>query len=767
MTETVILEDYSTTNNLTNKKKRHSFRKFFQWNAEKYNKNDDTVEKINSIYKANNSTTVGSKKTKKFKKFLSFSRKNNKPDFENAVTDDYEICKDSSIRFSLKRTLSRLKSKKSSTFDFQEFKLSSDNMDLDNKDALECYNKFKSDHSIQAKPYDVPPSIQVLDFDNKVNTVEKSGLKRQSSLNKKKTFLGIGSDNPSTNLDPFSPLIEDTNTLLEPFGNIEFEKDEAFDKENGISFPKLSNVNTNKKLNDAPIKDKKANKFTTENLQMLLFGSCEKDDTGMSKTTDVSVSSNVKEDKVVDITDIEQSPQSSDAIHPCTLSNDEMNSSETLKETEIFNTDKDLPKQTTISDIDEEDVNVRCLAIPTFRDDNVIALEDYVKGHKLGKLTQLEILEHLQQKKLNESELIDKIKDTFDDFRNPSFYNENTDDGCNFYSCNDSYDHSSVNQTIRSIGTSKNKDSSKLKFNLLSEVFYYDNNVESKGNKNLSILETAKKELDAEKATDPLLQFKEDENLLLNSNSTNVSPLDVHNVLDLTQFDNIKHLLSIGSRNNDKVEITNNNHYAHNWGASDLYESSDLTIDTIKKIAMNLSSDEALEHLSQFSFPYKMQLCTDLEVDGSLADVESLGSPNLTLPDYNEVLPNGYFPDITSYLENQDLKSSGDTMAELNDDFIKLSPHVKEEETSSVRSILKKKVNQNESVELQSLFNLSKDDDFSVEMPQAPDSNLQKMRIDQLKRFYSTDFYPDLENDEDYVRSLRSTQSKYNTDLYV
>lgn len=766
MTETIILEDCSTSNNLTNKKKRHSFRKFFQWNTEKYNRHDDTVKKINGLYKANNPTTVGPKKTKKFKKFLSFSKKS-KQEFENVANDDYEICKDNSIRFSLKRTFSRLKYKKSSILDLQEFKLSNDNMNLDNKDALECYNKFRSDHSMQTKQFDVPPSIQVLDFNIKVNTVENSSLKRQNSLNKKKTFLGIGGDNPSTNLDPFSPLIEDTNTLIEPFENIEFEKDDAFDKENGISFPKLSNANINKTSNNINLEDKKTDKFTRENLQNLLFGSCEKNDTNMRITTDVSLSSNVNKDNVVDITDLEQSPQSSDAIHPCTLSNDEINSSETLKETEIFNSDKDLLKQTTISDIEEENVNVKCLAIPTFRDDNVIALEDYVKGHKLGKLTQIEILKHLQQEKLNESELIDKIKDTFDDFRNPSFYNENTDDECNFYSCNDSYDHSSVNQTIRSIGTSKNKDSSKLKFNLLSEVFYYDNNVESKGNKNLSILETAKKELDAQRATDPLLQFKKNENLLLNSNSTDVSPLDAHNVWDLSQVDNVKHLLSIGSRNNDKVEITNNNHYDYNWGTSDLYENSDLTIDTIKKIAMNLSSDEALEHLSQFSFPYKMQLCTDLEVDGCLADVESLGSPNLTLPDYNEVLPNGCFPDIASVLKNQEIKSSGDTMAEINDEFIKLSPHFKEEETPSVRSILKKKVNQNESIELQSLFNLSKDDDFLMEMPQPPDSNLQKMRIDQLKRFYSADFYPDLENDEDYVRSIRSTQSKYNTDLYV
>lgn len=75
MPETVILEDYSTNNNLTNKKKRHSFRKFFQWNAEKYNKNDDTVEKINSIYKANNSTTVGSKRQKSSRSFYHFLEK--------------------------------------------------------------------------------------------------------------------------------------------------------------------------------------------------------------------------------------------------------------------------------------------------------------------------------------------------------------------------------------------------------------------------------------------------------------------------------------------------------------------------------------------------------------------------------------------------------------------------------------------------------------------------------------------------------------------
>lgn len=766
MAETVILEDYSSTNHLSKKKKRRSFRKLFQWNADKNDKNDDTVEKINSIYKANNSTELGTKKKTKFKKFLSFSRKN-KQEFENDGTDDYELYKDNSIRFSLKRTLSKLKNKKTKNFDLQEFKLSIENVDIGNKDALECYNKFKSDHSMSTKHYDVPPSFQVFDFDNKVNTLEKSSLKRQSSLNKKKTSLGIGGDNPSTNLDPFSPLIEDTNTLLKPFGNIEFEKDDAFDKENGIGFPKLLDANTNKNLKDSIIDDEEGHKFTKENLLMLLFGSSEENDKNLSKTTDVSVSSYVNKENVVDVTDIEQSPQTSDAICPCTLSNEEINSSETLKETNIVNTDKDLPNPKPIFDIENEDVNVKCLAIPTFRDDNVIGLEDYVRGHKLGKLSQLEILNHLQQEKFNESELIDKIKDTFDDFRNPSFYNENTDEECNFYSCNDSYDHSSVNQTIRSIGTSKNKESSKLKFNLLSEVFYYDSNAESKGTKNLSILETAKKELEAQKATNPLLQLKESENLILNSNSTDVSPLDASNVLDLSQFDNIKHLLSIGSRSNDKVEITNNNHYAYNWGTSDLYECSDLTIDTIKKIAMNLSSDEALEHLSQFSFPYKTQLCTDLEIDDCLADVESLGSPNLTLPDFNEILPSGYFPDIASCLDNQDLITSGDTMAELNDDFIKLSPQVKEEESRSVRSILKKKVNQNESTELQSLFNLSKDDGFTVEMPQAPDSNLQKMRIDQLKRFYSTDFYPDLENDEDYVRSVRSTQSKYNTDLYV
>ncbi|KAL6934919.1 hypothetical protein ACO0R3_000884 [Hanseniaspora guilliermondii] len=766
MTEIVVLESYSTINNLTSNKKRHSFRKFFQWNSEKYNKNDETVEKINSIYKANNSTTLESKKTKKLKKFLSFSRKN-KQHFNDAVTDDYEIVKDNSIRFSLKRTLSRLKNKKNNTFDTKEFKLSSDDINLDNKDALECYNKFKSNHSIKTKNYDVPPSLKSLDFNNKVNTVDNMNLKRRGSLNKKKTILGIGGDNPSTNLDPFSPLIEDTNTLLEPFENIEFEKDDAFDKENAISFPKLSSINNTRQLEEFTKEVKNPNRFAEENLQMLLSGSCKENFANLETNIDVSVSSNFNEDKVISITDIEQSPQSSDAIHPCTLSNDEINSSETLKETETFTNYEELPKQENIPDNPEEDVNVKCLAIPTFRDDNVIALDDYIKGHKLGKLTQLEILEHLQKEKINESELIDKIKDTFDDFRNPSFYNENTDDDYHFYSCNDSYDHSSVNQTIRSIGASKNKDSSKLKFNLLSEVFYYDNNVESKGSKNLSILETAKKELNTEKATNPLLQFKDDENLMLNSNSTDVSPLDSNNVLDLSQLDNIKHLLSIGSRNNDKIKITNNNHFTYNWGSSDLYENSDLTIDTIKKIAMNLSSDEALEHLSQFNFPYKMQMCTDLQVDSCLADVESLGSPNLTLPDYNDVLPNGYFPEISTGLENHEIKSSGDTMAELNEDFIKLSPQAKEEETASIRSILKKKVNQNESIELQSLFNLTKDDDFTVEMPQMPDSNLQKMRIDQLKRFYTTDFYPDLENDEDYVRSLRSTQSKYNTDLYV
>ncbi|KAL6950372.1 hypothetical protein ACO0OE_000850 [Hanseniaspora uvarum] len=107
----------------------------------------------------------------------------------------------------------------------------------------------------------------------------------------------------------------------------------------------------------------------------------------------------------------------------------------------------------------------------------------------------------------------------------------------------------------------------------------------------------------------------------------------------------------------------------------------------------------------------------------------------------------------------------------MNNDILKLSSDIqtkqKDGETTSIRSILKKKVNKNETIELQSLFSNKNQDDINEETTQLSDSNLQKMRIDQLRRFYSSDFYPDLENDEDYVRSLKSTQSKYNGDLYT
>lgn len=803
MTTTIILEDYSINSSYTTRSRRNSIKKFFHWNTNKSesepevkeNVDVNTVDKINSLYKNNDidtvqRNTVSSTKTKKLRKFLSFSKKNHHQPVDITVNNDEddEIIKNNSFKLSLKRTLSKMKIKKSDQKDKSNTMSETDGSNT-NKDASECYNKFKSNkNSVTTKSNDIPPSIKMLNFDEQPLKIGKSSVRRQNSFNKKKTILDIGGNNPSTNLDPFSPLTEDTNTLLEPFEAIEFLKDDVFDKENAFDFPKLSSFNKTP-TQHLDVVNNHDNSFTKDNIQALLFGSSQKDSLSTDKTTlTVSEPSPIAEENILDLTDIELSPIHSDNINPETLSPDEMNSSETLKESPDFSNLKpddflelsytDLVKLSELNhaEYDAQDAyNVKCLAVPTFRDDDLIGLGDYIKGYELGKFTQLDVLEHMKKELAKNKEIMEKMRDTFDDFRNPAFYTEGEkmeeDEESKYYTCDDSYDTSSLNQTIRSIGTSRNSDTSKLKFNLLSEVFYYDKNVESKGDKNLSVLETVKKEnKTAEKQDDSILLQKENDNLLLNSNSTDVSIADVYDVLDFSKLDNITHLLSIGNKNNDKVQITSNDTDTPHWSSSNLYESSDLSIDTLKRIAMNLTSDEALEHLAQFSFPFKDQITKDLEVDGCLADVESMGSPNLTLPDHKEVLPVGFFSQFFTCSEDPETKSSGDTLSNTYD-FIKLSPGMEEKEpeveTLSFRSILKKRVNQNESLELESLLKLMRNEEIITDPPQQPEASLKELRMDQLKRFYSTDFYPDLENDEDYVRSLRSTQSKYNNGLNI
>ena len=784
MTETIILEDYPTAKQYSTRRKRHSLRKLFHWKTEKSHSDFQTVEKINLLYKNNNVTSnqadgALTTTSNRFKKFLFFPKKQQ----HNITTNLNEVdtvAKGNSLKSSFKRTLNKLKSKKLEKNNEKECSLAKNDAENFSRDALECYNKFTSNTVSSANKHNTSTSIKDLNFDVNLFKIGKGSLKKLNSLKSKQSSIYIGGEDPATNLDPFSPLTGDTNTLLKPFKEITFEKDDVFDKENSIEHPQLRVGKKAKVCNKNKKEEIQIKGFNKNNIQALLFGKQNNNSlTGDITALTVNAPSFYKKN-VLNLTDVKQSPQFPSSLYHEASNNDEMNSSETLKEIESLQEDclnlefVKVNKNSRCSNTDYEakvQTNVKCLAIPTFRDDNTIALEDYVKGHQSGRLTQLEILESMQNQNISETQMMEKIKDTFDDFRNPSFYTGNSEDNRKYYTCDNTYDTSSVNQTIRSIGTSKNKDSSKIKFNLLSEVFYYDKTAESKGNKNLSILETVKKQEDAVKQDDSLLLPKNNDNLFLNSNSTEVVATEACNNLDFAKLDNTKRLLNIRSVNNDKITITN--HYNNNSNSNKCchYENSDLSLDTLKRIAMNLPSDEALEYLSQYEFPYKNQMINNLETDGCLADIESLESPNLTFSENEEILPINFFSVLFPSLENQELKRSTNTISNMNNDILKLSSDIqtkqKDGETTSIRSILKKKVNKNETIELQSLFSNKNQDDINEETTQLSDSNLQKMRIDQLRRFYSSDFYPDLENDEDYVRSLKSTQSKYNGDLYT
>ncbi|OBA27471.1 hypothetical protein HANVADRAFT_48140 [Hanseniaspora valbyensis NRRL Y-1626] len=388
-----------------------------------------------------------------------------------------------------------------------------------------------------------------------------------------------------------------------------------------------------------------------------------------------------------------------------------------------------------------------------------------------GNFSQLDIIDQAKGDKAQQDKNLSNSKLIFDssDFRNPSFFNEsagdennndedakqyfdnNVDESSQFYSCrDDDTDIQTIKNSIRSVGFKTNSDTSKLKFNLVSEVFYYDQAEESKANSKLSLIELSKNDSTFKKSgyssKDENQKFEPDSS----NNPYNTPPSSITTESDLMLVD-LSKMTNFGKsiaqenfeRLNDQLCIQNNETAWSFKEIKKLFENDE-----------NISSGDK----NNVNVQYRNQLTAELEFDGCLADIESMGSPELFMPAFKTVSPNGFFMKTTT--ETKTLKEP-----ETND---------AKNETAKIKSILKRKHNKNEPIERETseIESSEKFDTFLSKFEDKEDlrsrmePKLSQVRASQLRKFYSKEFYPKMHEDEEFLKSVRATQDKIGFSIY-
>ncbi|KAL6925922.1 hypothetical protein ACO0SA_000531 [Hanseniaspora valbyensis] len=764
------------TKTLNTKRKRDTFRNFFKW----HNKQLEDSFLDNITYDQSNNNTreeylvngdFKKENNKKLDKKQVFQEITNKQDYfsknlfrNNNKKNNHGLNKDGSFRISLRDRL-KMFTNKPNQLDKDEINLNSTGISVSTDKNLECYNQFKSSAnnsniSFHKKDlYNVNSNNNDLDnlyfFSNIKNNYshdldeykifknyeDTNFFKRTNSFYKKKNNLDLVGEHPLLKMTPFSPLVDKEPPMIKTLQTLEFNDDyEDDDNEDDENLRILSNSEINYANLVSPL--------------------CVQEEEQMEEEKEEA---SVKPVKIENEEDKKPNLELKNNESPIKIKDQEnkikeIGSGETLK-------------NSLEEDINDENENVKCLVVPTFREKQWLTLNDYIKGHMKGNFSQLDIIDQAKGDKAQQDKILSNSKLIFDssDFRNPSFFNEsagdennndedqkqyfdnNADETSQFYSCrDDDTDIQTIKNSIRSVGFKTNNDSSKLKFNLVSEVFYYDQAEESKASNKLSLIESSKNDSTCTKTGYSSIEENQMFEPDSSNNPYNTPPSSITTESDLMLVD-LSKMTNFGEsiaqenfeRLNDQLCIKNNE-----------------TAWSFKEIKKLFENDDRISSGDQnnVNVQYRNQLTAELELDGCLADIESMGSPELFMPAVETVSPNGFFMKNTTETETLKEPKTNDA----------------KNETAKIKSILKKKHNKNEPIERETseIESSEKFDTFLSKFEDKEDlrsrmePKLSQVRASQLRKFYSKEFYPKMHEDEEFLKSVRATQDKIGFSIY-
>lgn len=417
----------------------------------------------------------------------------------------------------------------------------------------------------------------------------------------------------------------------------------------------------------------------------------------------------------------------------------DMNSAETLNDCLEF----------TNSNIDD---NVKCLVVPTFREKQWPTLNDYIRGHDEGIFSQINIINQANCVTSQSKQLLNDSKIRFEpsDFRNLSFFteeivnNKNTcsesNDESKFYTIsNDTNDIKTVTDSIKSIGFETNDRFSKLKFNLLSEVFYYNDTTASKINNKLSLIDFAKAGLH---------DVKDFSNKNFDGNSISEPSCKYYHT-PLTTYDSCLLLVNLSKMAEFGKATADLN---HEKSLNDVFYNKNLKLSggfNMRKLLFE--NDYKYSGKNKVNIEFIEQESVVAALGGFLSDDESLKSNDLVFSctkDLNSSAKKDSEPDITIFSDMS--------------------------RAANIKPILKQRHNKNELIEskiadiesseqIDLFFNKF---DAKEEMRLKMEPKLTQIRALQLKKFYSKDFYPNMQEDEEFLRSVRATQNKIGFSIF-
>lgn len=423
----------------------------------------------------------------------------------------------------------------------------------------------------------------------------------------------------------------------------------------------------------------------------------------------------------------------------------DMNSAETLKEG-LEDTNSSSER------------NVKCLVVPTFREKQWLSLNDYIKGHDQGFFSQMNIINQANGDPFQKKNLLNCSKLMFErsDFRHPSFFIEETTTNKN--TCSDSNDESdlykisndvhdikTIKDSIKSIGFETNDHFSKLKFNLLSEVFYYNDTAASKIKNKLSLMEAAKAALhdeeDSSHKCSGAISFSEPS---CNSYNTPANSTTYDSCLLLV---NVSKLRVFG-----KLEAEKNQESLHA-----IVYNKNTKLSGIFNMRKLLFENEKYSKNSEINFEFKTQESETSDLDGCLADIESLGSNELSF----------------SFIQNDSCENAINSSLKKD---LKANTAISKDMTitANIKPILKQRYNKNELIESK-IADIESSEQIDLffnkfeakeEMRLRMEPKLSQIRALQLKKFYSKDFYPNMQEDEEFLRSVRATQNKIGFSIF-
>ncbi|XBW35435.1 hypothetical protein QEN19_001001 [Hanseniaspora menglaensis] len=392
-----------------------------------------------------------------------------------------------------------------------------------------------------------------------------------------------------------------------------------------------------------------------------------------------------------------------------------------------------------------EEATAKCLVVPTFREEKWLSLKDYIKGHEHGKISQIDIIANATKDSIeNFNKQGNKMYHITSDIRNPEFFNAGSSNSMLDLNevCDEKLNENitnlkSITNSIRSIGFASKDNNSKLKFNLLSEVFYYDDAVKSKLNEKISLIEKSAKIISEPNKVDEtnftLLSNKDKKTI---NNVVTFSSSDNSSSSYLLLVDLSKHSVSKSKSSKNKKETLNDVVY---YSDTSGYFNFDVIKNQFEKGEQLNDKDSQNEQKGY------------LDANESLADVESMASLDLS---------------IRELKDNKSLKMN------INNNNLELITTQKE--TTKIKSILKQRHNVNEKIENESLeVQVSEDigkflQNFAANeaLRTQLEPKLAEARAFQLKKFYSKEFYPEMHEDTEFLQSVRATQQKIGFSIY-